>query len=302
MITEKNVSFKSEEDGRVDKVASAIVPRSIFSQADTIIKVNGKSVKKSQKIKQNDFVEILYKEETFEGLEAEDISLNVIYEDDAILVINKDCGMVVHPGAGNHSGTVVNALLNKFGDGFKTIDDEDSSLRPGIVHRLDKDTSGVLLIAKTREAHQELSNQFSVHSNEKIYIAICKGFFDKKRGTINKNIVRNEQNRKTFTVTDEDRGKSAITHYTVLRQFDGYALVRVRIETGRTHQIRVHMKSINHPILGDVIYSRKDSKFDVNLCLHAFSLTIDHPVTKERMTFRAKMPTRIRDVIKELSI
>ena len=118
MITEKNVSFKSEEDGRVDKVASAIVPRSIFSQADTIIKVNGKAVKKSQKIKQNDFVEILYKEETFEGLEAEDISLNVIYEDDAILVINKDCGMVVHPGAGNHSGTVVNALLNKFGDDF----------------------------------------------------------------------------------------------------------------------------------------------------------------------------------------
>lgn len=302
MIVEKKALFNAPLDGRVDKVSSAFVPRSIFSSNDTIILVNDKSVKKSQKVKINDKIEILYKEETFEGLEAEDISLNILYEDDSILVINKECGMVVHPGAGNYSGTVVNALLNKFGDDFKTLEDEDSTLRPGIVHRLDKDTSGVLLIAKTRFAHQELSKQFSTHTNEKIYIAICKGIFDKRRGCINKNLIRSDQNRKTFTVCDDNKGKSAITHYTVLRQFDGYALVRVKIETGRTHQIRVHMKSINHPILGDVIYSRKDQKFDVDLCLHALSLTITHPVTGERMTFRAKMPDRIRKVIKELTI
>ena len=302
MIVEKRASFYASQDGRVDKVSSTNVPRSIFSSNDTIIIVNDKQVKKSQKVKIDDKIEIIYKEETFEGLEAEDISLNIIYEDESLLVINKECGMVVHPGAGNYNGTVVNALLNKFGDDFKTLDDEESSLRPGIVHRLDKDTSGVLLIAKTRFAHQELSKQFSIHSNEKIYIAICKGFFDKKRGTINKNLIRSDQNRKTFTVCDDNKGKNAITHYTVLRQFDNYALVRVKIETGRTHQIRVHMKSINHPILGDIIYSRKDNNFDVELCLHALSLTIDHPVTGERMTFRAKMPERIRKVIKELTI
>ena len=302
MIVEKKALFNAPLDGRVDKVSSSFVPRSIFSSDDTIILVNDKRVKKSQKVKVNDKIEILYKEETFEGLEAEDISLNIIYEDDSILVINKECGMVVHPGAGNYSGTVVNALLNKFGDDFKTLEDEDSTLRPGIVHRLDKDTSGVLLIAKTRFAHQELSKQFSTHTNEKIYIAICKGIFDKRRGCINKNLIRSDQNRKTFTVCDDNKGKSAITHYTVLKQFDGYALVRVRIETGRTHQIRVHMKSINHPILGDVIYSRKDQKFDVDLCLHALSLTINHPLTGERMTFRAKMPKRIRNVIEELTI
>ena len=302
MIVEKRACFYASQDGRVDKVSSTNVPRSIFSSNDTIIFVNDKQVKKSQKVKIDDKIEIIYKEETFEGLEAEDISLNIIYEDESLLVINKECGMVVHPGAGNYNGTVVNALLNKFGDDFKTLDDEESSLRPGIVHRLDKDTSGVLLIAKTRLAHQELSKQFSIHSNEKIYIAICKGFFDKKRGTINKNLIRSDQNRKTFTVCDENKGKNAITHYTVLRQFDNYALVRVKIETGRTHQIRVHMKSINHPILGDIIYSRKDNNFDVELCLHALSLTIDHPVTGERMTFRAKMPERIRKVIKELTI
>ena len=302
MIVEKKESFICNTENRVDKVASTIVPRSIFSQADTKILVNGKSVKKSQKVKVGDKVEIIYNEETFEGLLAEDIKLDVVFEDDSILVINKPCGMVVHPGAGNYTGTVVNALLYRYGDDFKTLEEDDSDLRPGIVHRLDKDTSGLLLIAKTRDAHKNLAMQFQEHSNEKIYLAICKGNFIKKRGTITKNIVRSDQNRKTFTVTDDDRGKSAITHYTVLRQYDGYAFVRVKIETGRTHQIRVHLKSINHPILGDEIYSRKDNLFDVPLCLHAFTLSIDHPVTGERLTFRAKLPERMRDVIKKLSI
>ncbi|MGN0907445.1 MAG: RluA family pseudouridine synthase, partial [Bullifex sp.] len=265
------------------------------------ITVNGKIVKKSQKVREGDSVTVTWCEDVFSGLEAEDIELPVLYEDDAILVIDKPCGMTVHPGAGCSSGTVANALLFRYGDDFHPQDDEDADLRPGIVHRLDKDTSGVLITAKTREAHEGLSSQFAAHSNEKIYIAVCKGNFEKRRGTVDRNIVRNDRNRKTFTVTDvPGKGKSAVTHYTVLRQFDGYAFVRIRIETGRTHQIRVHMQSIGHPVLGDPLYSGRDKRFDVPLCLHAASLTINHPVNGERMTFRAKLPSRIRNTVLEL--
>ena len=301
MREEKSVSFISQTSGRVDR-ASEDVPRSVFSLPETVITVNGRAVKKSQKVREGDSVTVTWTEEVFAGLEAEDIQLKVIYEDDAILVIDKPSGMNVHPGAGCPGGTVANALLFRYGDDFQTQDDEEGELRPGIVHRLDKDTSGVLITAKTREAHTALARQFAAHTNEKVYIAICKGLFERKRGTIDRNIVRNEKNRKTFTVTDSaDRGKSAVTHYTVLRQFEGYAFVRIRIETGRTHQIRVHMQSIGHPVLGDPIYSRKDERFDIPLALHAAMLTIDHPVTGERMTFRAKLPERIRDTVLRLS-
>lgn len=300
MRQEKSISFISTVSGRVDR-SSDEIPRSVFSLPDTVITVNGREVKKSQKVKEGDTITVSWTEEVFSGLEAEAIELPVLYEDDAILVIDKPCGMTVHPGAGCPGGTVANALLYRYGDDFQTQDDEDAELRPGIVHRLDRDTSGVLITAKTREAHAALAAQFAAHTNEKIYIAICRGDFAKKRGTVDLNIVRNEKNRKTFTVTSSpDRGKSAVTHYTVLRQFDGYAFVRIRIETGRTHQIRVHMQSIGHPVLGDPIYSRKDALFDVPLCLHAASLTISHPVTGERMTFRAKLPGRIRDTVREL--
>ena len=300
MKEEKCITFTSLFSGRVDR-ASEEIPRSVFSLPDTVITVNGRPVKKSQKVKEGDSVTVKWTEDVFSGLEAEEIHLDVIYEDDSILVINKPSGMTVHPGAGCSSGTVANALVYRYGDDFQTQDDEDAELRPGIVHRLDKDTSGVLITAKTREAHIALASQFASHTNEKIYIAICKGNFERRRGTVTKNIVRSDKNRKTFTVTDNpEKGRTAITHYTVLRQFLGYAFVRIRIETGRTHQIRVHMKSIGHPVLGDPIYSRPDDKFDVPLCLHAASLTVDHPVTGERMTFRAKLSAHIRNTVLEL--
>ena len=307
MIQKKEKSIICEESGRVDKVLSAFIPRSVFSLEGTSITVNGKPVKKSFQVRPNDEVTVTYTQETFEGLEAEDIPLDVIYEDESILVIDKKAGMVVHPGAGNWSGTLVNALIHRYGQDFSTSQEEDdedetSALRPGIVHRLDKDTSGVMIVAKTAQAHSSLVSQFQSHSNEKVYIAVVKRPFIKKRGTVDANIVRDAQDRKKFTVTSDPRkGKSAVTHYTVLRQNAEYAFIRVRIETGRTHQIRVHMKSIGHPVLGDPIYSRPEGRFESSgLCLHALKLSIDHPLTGERMTFYARMPERIRNVVKDL--
>lgn len=307
MIQKKEKSIICEEAGRVDKVLSAFIPRSVFSLEGTSITVNGKPVKKSFQVRPNDEVTVTYTQETFEGLEAEDIPLDVIYEDESILVIDKKAGMVVHPGAGNWSGTLVNALIHRYGQDFSTSQEEDdedetSALRPGIVHRLDKDTSGVMIVAKTAQAHSSLVFQFQCHSNEKVYIAVVKRPFIKKRGTVDANIVRDAQDRKKFTVTSDPRkGKSAVTHYTVLRQNAEYAFIRVRIETGRTHQIRVHMKSIGHPVLGDPIYSRPEGRFETSgLCLHALKLSIDHPLTGERMTFYARMPERIRRVVKDL--
>lgn len=307
MIQKKEKSIICEEAGRVDKVLSAFIPRSVFSLEGTSITVNGKPVKKSFQVRPKDEVTVTYTQETFEGLEAEDIPLDVIYEDESILVIDKKAGMVVHPGAGNWSGTLVNALIHRYGQDFSTSQEEDdedetSALRPGIVHRLDKDTSGVMIVAKTAQAHSSLVSQFQSHSNEKVYIAVVKRPFLKKRGTIDANIVRDAQDRKKFTVSSDPRkGKSAVTHYTLLRQNAEYAFIRVRIETGRTHQIRVHMKSIGHPVLGDPIYSRPEGRFESSgLCLHALKLTIDHPLTGERMTFYARMPERIRNVVKDL--
>lgn len=304
MIRSLSAEFIADTSSRVDKAAAAFVSRSIFSRDDTKILVNGKEVKKSFKVKEGDKVSINYTEECFEEIEGEDIPLDVLYEDSDMLVINKPSGMVVHPGAGNWSGTLVNALLFRYGEAFRTYseDEDDNPLRPGIVHRLDKDTSGVMVVAKTSAAHQNLASQFAAHSNEKVYICIAKGMFSEKSGTIDKNICRSKKDRKLFDVTDKpNEGKRAITHYQVLRQSDKYAFVRVVIETGRTHQIRVHMKSIGHPLLCDVLYSSKDKDFaEDNLMLHAMSLTIDHPQSGKRMTFRAKMPSRIRKTLSML--
>ena len=295
MIRDKEFEFVSNSSGRVDAVASSMldIPRTVFS-------LDGKAAKKSAKIKEGDVVSIFYQEETLENLEAEDIELNIIYEDDDILVINKEQGMAVHPGAGNFNGTLANALLGKYGEDFEAGDDD---LRPGIVHRLDKETSGVMVVAKNQKAHQKLSEMFASHSNEKYYLAIAKGFFPESKGTIERRICRDRNNRKKFTVTDnKTEGKDALTKYKVLAQGDGYALLRVRIYTGRTHQIRVHLSSIGHPILGDSLYTRKDNKYDVTMMLHSALLSLDHPTSGERMVFRAPLPERFESVMKTLGI
>ena len=236
-----------------------------------------------------------------EGLEKEEIPLDILYEDDEILVINKEQGMTVHPGSGVYSGTLANALLGLYGEDFDTGGD---SLRPGIVHRLDKDTSGVMVIAKTKEAHSNLSLQFSEHTNEKYYMALSKGFFTTNEGLIEKRIVRDRNNRKKYTVTNnKTEGKDALTKWRVMAQGDNYALLSLRIYTGRTHQIRVHLSSISHPILGDPIYSRKDDIYpEATLMLHAYRLVFDHPKTKERMVFRAPLPQRFFPILQKEGI
>ncbi len=303
MVRDKEYSFIAEEEGRLDAIASSSlnIPRSVFSNSSSVIKVNGKEAKKSRKLKVGEEVFISYKEEVLEGLEKEEIPLDILYEDDDILVINKTQGMTVHPGAGVYSGTLANALLGLYGDDFDTCGD---SLRPGIVHRLDKDTSGVMVIAKTKEAHADLALQFSSHSNEKYYMALSKGFFTTTEGVIEKRIVRDRNNRKKYTVTNNvTEGRDALTKWRVLSQGENYALLSLRIYTGRTHQIRVHLSSISHPVLGDPIYSRKDEKYpDATLMLHAYRLVFDHPTTKERMVFRAPLPERFFSIFEKEGI
>lgn len=308
MIKDKSITFTVEEaQNRVDKVASKFIPRQTFTREDTEILVNNKKAKKSSKVKIGDNVTINYTEELFEGVVPKDIPLDVLYEDDDILVINKESGMVVHPGSGNWENTLVNALLFRYGTEFNTSDDEDeedtNNIRPGIVHRLDKDTSGVLVVAKTADAHRNLAEQFQNRETEKFYIAVVKGFFPKRRGTIEQNIKRSDKNRKLFTTTEKrTEGRSAITHYTVLKQFEGYAFVKIKIDTGRTHQIRVHMTSINHPVLGDSLYSREDKNIKCDLQLHSLSLKFLHPTTNEEMIIYAPLPKRIKDVVYSLKL
>lgn len=303
MVKDKEYSFVAEEEGRVDVVSvnALSIARSVFSNPTVKISVDGKECKKSRKLKIGERVSITYKEEILEGLEKEEIPLSILYEDDDILVINKEQGMTVHPGAGVYSGTLANALLGLYGEDFETCGD---SLRPGIVHRLDKDTSGVMVIAKTKEAHLSLSEQFSEHTNEKYYLALAKGFFTNREGICDKRIVRDRNNRKKYTVTNnKSEGKDALTKWRVLSQGRNYALLSIRIFTGRTHQIRVHLSSISHPILGDPIYSRKDENYpDASLMLHAYRLVFNHPVTKEKMIFRAPLADRFFPIFEKEGI
>ena len=300
MIRHHSEDYIAESAGRVDAVISHQgVQRSFFSSDSMVITINGSRAKKSAKVKPGDSVHLEYDEEVFEGLEAESIPLDVLYEDDDILVINKEQGMVVHPGAGVHNGTVANALLALYGDDFSSSDDE----RPGIVHRLDKDTSGVMVIAKNPSSLAALQKQFAEHSTEKHYRAIAKGRLSPPHGFIETGIERDPKDRKKYrAVDDTSRGRYAKTEYTVLNDLDGYSLLDIRIYTGRTHQIRVHMKYIGHPILGDPIYGVKDPRFsDATLMLHAYSLELDHPVSGERMHFEAPLPERFSRIIDRLS-
>lgn len=303
MIKRHEYTFTSELSGRVDAVCSKQlgISRTAFSFDSLICTVNGKSAKKSQKVNEGDEIKISYEEEILEGLEAENLDLDILYEDDEILVINKAQGMAVHPGAGNFRGTVANALLGLYGEDFEAGDDD---LRPGIVHRLDKDTSGVMVIAKTQNAHQMLSKMFSEHENKKCYLAIVKGEFNLPSGVIDSRIVRDRKNRKKYTTTENiTEGRDALTKYTVLSQNNGYALVKVRIFTGRTHQIRVHMTSIGHPILGDPIYGRKDSLYpDATLMLHSYKLGIIHPESGKAETFKAPLPAHFTKALSDLGL
>ena len=296
MIKQKSITIVASFSDRLDKVASAneYVKRSVFSREDTRILLNGKVSKKSAKVKEGDLIQIDYTEDVFSGLEKEDIPLDILYEDEDILVINKPQNLVVHPGAGVNSGTLANALLYRYGDDFLSDMDET---RPGIVHRLDKDTSGIMVVAKNDFSLSSLSEQFKERMTSKWYIAIAKGFFNSPSAVIEKNITRDARNRKLFTASDNPmKGKSAKTKYKVIRQYDGYALLLVRIYTGRTHQIRVHLKSISHPVVGDVLYSGDKN---IPLMLHSYRLIFHHPRSNEIMDFRSPVPERFTSFLGE---
>ena len=238
--------------------------------------------------------------------QAQDIPLDVVFEDEHLIVVNKPAGLVVHPAAGNRDGTLVNALLHHCRGRLSGI---NGVARPGIVHRIDKDTSGLLVVAKTDVAHEGLARQFADHSISRAYLAVCAGRPHPAAGTVSGRIGRSDANRKKMAVLDPDstRGKHAVTHYRTLKLLRDCTLIECRLETGRTHQVRVHCASIGHPLLGDPVYGRTPAALRPLLrdlgfarqALHATSLGFDHPVTGERVDFRAELPPAMRELIDE---
>ena len=260
------------------------------------ILVNGKKVKASYKVQVNDKITMEEEKAVEVELKAQDIPVEIIYEDRDIIVVNKPKGMVVHPANGNPDGTLVNAIMAICKDSLSGIGGE---IRPGIVHRLDKDTSGILIVAKNDKAHINLSQQIKEHKVKKTYIALVKGIVKENNATINMPIGRSEKDRKKMAVTK--KGKEAITHFKVLKRYDKYTLLEINIETGRTHQIRVHLSQIGYPIVGDEVYSKGKNEWNIKgQCLHAKSLDFKHPITNEDMHLEAKIPQYFEEILEEL--
>lgn len=260
------------------------------------ILVNGKKVKASYKVQVNDKITMEEEKAVEVELKAQDIPVEIIYEDRDIIVVNKPKGMVVHPANGNPDGTLVNAIMAICKDSLSGIGGE---IRPGIVHRLDKDTSGILIVAKNDKAHINLSEQIKEHKVKKTYIALVKGIVKENNATINMPIGRSEKDRKKMAVTK--KGKEAITHFKVLKRYDKYTLLEINIETGRTHQIRVHLSQIGYPIVGDEVYSKGKNEWNIKgQCLHAKSLDFKHPITNEDMHLEAKIPQYFEEILEEL--
>lgn len=279
----------------VQKEISRSMVQKLIEQKN--IKVNGKDTKHSYKLKLNDEIEITIPQAKEIDLKAQDIPLNVIYEDNDIIVINKPKGMVVHPANGNPDGTLVNAVMNLCKDSLSGIGGE---IRPGIVHRLDKDTSGAIIVAKNDKAHVALSEQLKNHEVKKTYIALVRGIIKENEATINMPIARSKKDRKKMDV-DKD-GKEAITHFKVLGRYKNkYTLLQINLETGRTHQIRVHLSHIGYPIIGDEVYSNGKNEWNVSgQCLHAWKLEFKHPITGKEISLEAEIPEYFKKIIKEL--
>ncbi len=283
-------SYLSNKDNEISRVA---VQRLIKN--DKIL-VNGKSTKASYKVQKNDSIKVEEEKPKEISLKPQDIPVEIIYEDKDIIVVNKPKGMVVHPANGNPDGTLVNSLMSICKDSLSGIGGE---IRPGIVHRLDKDTSGVIVVAKNDKAHINLSEQIKNHEVEKTYIALVKGVVKANEATIDMPIGRSTKDRKKMAVTKT--GKNAITHFKVIKRFHNYTLLEVKIETGRTHQIRVHLSQIGYPIVGDTTYSNGKNEWGIKgQCLHAKSLKFKHPITGKEMFLEAKMPEYFEEVINEL--
>lgn len=264
---------------------------------DKDVLVNGQTVSKNYKLRAGDCVEVSLPEPVPLNVGAENIPLDILYEDADLLVVNKPKGMVVHPAAGNEDGTLVNALLYHCRDSLSGI---NGVLRPGIVHRIDKDTSGVLMVAKNDRAHQHLAAQIKEHSFLREYRAIVYGNVKEDSGIIDAPIGRSNKDRKKMCVTDQN-ARQAVTHFAVLERFRGFTYLKFRLETGRTHQIRVHMAYLGHPIAGDPVYGPKKVLSQLNgQCLHAMTLGFEHPTSGEWMEFTAPLPCCFTDFLDSL--
>ena len=277
----------------MDKISRNFAQKLIENQQVTI---NGKNEKASYKVCVGDKVQVDVPEAQDTKLKAQDIPVEVVYEDKDIIVVNKPKGMVVHPANGNPDGTLVNAILAMCKDSLSGIGGE---IRPGIVHRLDKDTSGLLIIAKNDEAHVKMSKQIQDRLVTKKYIALVKGVVKDDEATIDMPIARSKVDRKKMAV-DKD-GKQAVTHFKVIKRYKRYTLLEIKIDTGRTHQIRVHMAKIGYPVVGDMVYSNVKNEFGVEgQMLHAKSLEFSHPITGKKMHLEAPLPEYFTKVLEEL--
>ncbi len=267
------------------------------SAAAVLIEDGGVSVsKKNHKLEPGEVITVIMPEPRTIDVVAQDIPLDIVFEDEDMLVINKARGMVVHPACGNPDGTLVNALLAHCGDGLSGI---NGVLRPGIVHRLDKDTSGLMLVAKTDFAHKSLAMQIKEHSVKREYYTVVIGNIKDDCGKIEAPIGRHHTDRKRMSVTERN-SKSAVTNYRVLSRYRGFCLLACLLETGRTHQIRVHMSHIGHPVVGDTVYGARDKLGLSGQCLHSKSVSFTHPRTGERMEFESELPQYFADILKKL--
>lgn len=278
-----------------DKELSRTIIQKLISEEKIL--VNGKTTKSSYKVNRGDIVtveELKAKEDIY--LKPQKMNLDVVYEDKDIIIVNKEKGIVVHPGNGNPDGTLANAILERCKDSLSGI---GGTIRPGIVHRIDKDTSGLVIIAKNDNAHLNISKQIQERRVSKTYIALVRGVIKENEATINMPIGRSTKDRKKMAVTK--MGKEAVTHFKVLRRYDGFTLLEVKIETGRTHQIRVHMSEIGYPIVGDEVYSNGKNPFNVKgQMLHAQKLEFVHPTTNKKVTYEAPLPEYFIQILNQL--
>jgi len=257
--------------------------------------VNQKIAVKNYKLRKGDSVKVIIPEPIAQDITAENIPLDIVYEDSSLLVVNKPKGMVVHPAPGNYSGTLVNALMHHCGNSLSGI---NGVIRPGIVHRIDKNTSGLLIVAKNDTAHQGLAEQIKAHSFMREYEAVAMGNFKETDGTIDAPIGRHHADRKKMCVTDKN-SKNAVTHYHVIEQYEKCAYIRLRLETGRTHQIRVHLSYKGHPILGDDVYGKPYRGIE-GQCLHARKIGFVHPESKEYMEFDSELPDYFKEILRKV--
>ncbi len=301
-MTEYNL-ICNEDNIRLDKYISMSDIGLSRSAAASIIEnngvlVNGKKTDKKYKLSNGENITIQVPDPVAYEAKAENIPLDIVYEDEYLLVVNKPKGMVVHPAAGNYEGTLVNALLYHCGDSLSGI---NGVMRPGIVHRIDKDTSGLLIVAKNDLAHTFLAEQIKVHSFTREYEAIIFGSLKDEEGVIDAPIGRNPNDRKKMCVISKN-SKNAVTHYSVIQRYKGYTHIKCRLETGRTHQIRVHMSYLGHPVAGDNVYGVKSEKVGFEgQCLHAKKIGFIHPKTKEYMEFSSQLPEYFSDFLNKLN-